>query len=66
MRIFTKQFFNLSNYDQAAIVGEALYDLRDDKFWLRDDDQQRAKRSRQRIIKKAMQLGILSENPEGG
>jgi hypothetical protein len=57
--IFTKQFFRLSAIDQSGIVDAAMRDL--DQCWLSQEDEDRAKRKRQQIEKKAIKYGILAD-----
>jgi len=57
--IFTKRFFDLSAIDQSGIVDAALRDL--DQCWLSQADENRAKRKRRRIERKAIKYGVWEE-----
>lgn len=57
--IFTKRFFELSAIDQSGIVDAVLRDL--DQCWLSQEDEDRAKRQRQRIERKAIEYGIFAD-----
>jgi hypothetical protein len=59
IRIFTKKVFDLSAHDQIAVVDAALREL--DGCWLNQEDEDRAKRKRQRIERKAVLYGVWQE-----
>jgi hypothetical protein len=58
-RILTEKFFNLPPVDQAAVVDASLREL--DQPWLSQEDEDRAKRRRQRIESKAIRYGVWEE-----
>jgi hypothetical protein len=58
-KLFSKTFFGLSAIDQALVVDAAVQEL--DQCWLSQEDEDRAKRKRQQIEKKAIEYGVWEE-----
>jgi hypothetical protein len=58
-KLFTKNFFRLSESDQAAVVDAVLRDL--NQCWANEQDYKKAERRRKAIIKKAVEYGIYAE-----
>jgi hypothetical protein len=59
-RIFTKEFFQLSPYDQACIVEAVLQDIeRHYGLYISPEDEKRARQQAECIRAKAIKYGIL-------
>ena len=63
--IFTKRFFALSAWDQAAVVDAALHDL-ESATGVSPADRQTIRRAITRIEKKAIEFGIYEEEVNHG
>jgi hypothetical protein len=61
MKIFTKTFFELSPYDQAAIVDSVIHDLESAHF-VDKEGRRKAARMIRRITKKAIEFGIYADD----
>lgn len=64
MKIFTRAFFRLSPWDQAAIVDSVNHDLESAHFVDRQGRQKAARKVR-RITKKAIEYGVYAAEEEG-
>jgi replication-associated recombination protein RarA len=60
-RTFPKRVFDLPPNDHAAVVDAVVHDLQS-QGWASEEDRKRAQRSRQRLLPKAVQYGILAED----
>ena len=61
-RIFTKNFFRLSRWDQSAVVESVIRDIKGCiGRHINPEDDRKAEQQIERIRKKAVAFGVLSE-----
>jgi hypothetical protein len=64
MRIFTKRFFQLDSYDQAAVLNAAIHERKDciGRHGNPRDDR-KAERSIEYLRRRGTELGVLVDDP---